>query len=198
MVGSTSQPRRERTPIAIIGIGCRFPGGVDSPAEFWKLLTDKVDAIGPMPAGRFDLEQYYSPTPADPGKIITREGGFLNEIDRFDAAFFGISPREASAMDPQQRLLLEVAWEALEDAGLSAQRVAGSNTGVYIGMWTNEYEDKMYAASDNIDLYVTTGGGRYSASGRLSYMLDMHGPSLTVDTACSSSCLLYTSDAADE
>ncbi len=187
MVGSTSQPRRERTPIAIIGIGCRFPGGVDSPAEFWKLLTDKVDAIGPMPAGRFDLEQYYSPTPADPGKIITREGGFLNEIDRFDAAFFGISPREASAMDPQQRLLLEVAWEALEDAGLSAQRVAGSNTGVYIGMWTNEYEDKMYAASDNIDLYVTTGGGRYSASGRLSYMLDMHGPSLTVDTACSSS-----------
>ncbi len=108
-------------------------------------------------------------------------------MDRFDASFFGISPREATCMDPQQRLLLEVAWEAFEDAGLTQERLAGSATGVFIGMWTSEYESRMFGASPDIDLYVTTGGGRYAASGRLSYAFDLRGPSLTLDTACSSS-----------
>jgi acyl transferase domain-containing protein/acyl carrier protein len=174
-------------PIAIIGMGCRFPGGANTPEQFWQLLRDGIDAIGPMPRGRFDVDAFYDPTPATPGKIVTREGGFLDQIDRFDAAFFGISAREATFMDPQQRLLLEVAWEALEDAGQVREKIAGSTTGVFVGMWTSDYEDMMYAASDNIDLYITTGGGRYSASGRLSYVFDFRGPSMTIDSACSSS-----------
>ncbi len=174
-------------PIAIIGMGCRFPGGANTPDLLWQLLRDGIDAIGPMPSGRFDVDSFYDPTPGTPGKIVTREGGFLDQIDRFDAAFFGISAREATYMDPQQRLLLEVAWDALEDAGQVREKIAGSTTGVFVGMWTSDYEDAMYAASDNIDLYVTTGGGRYSASGRLSYIFDFRGPSMTVDSACSSS-----------
>jgi len=174
-------------PIAIIGMGCRFPGGANTPEQFWQLLRDGIDAIGPMPPGRFDVDAFYDPTPGNPGKIVTREGGFIDPIDRFDTAFFGISAREATYMDPQQRLLLEVAWEALEDAGQVREKIAGSTTGVFVGMWTSDYEDAMYAASDNIDLYITTGGGRYSASGRLSYIFDFRGPSMTVDSACSSS-----------
>ena len=174
-------------PIAIIGMGCRFPGGANTSEQFWQLLRDGIDTIGPMPPGRFDADAFYDPTPGNPGKIVTREGGFIDPIDRFDAAFFGISAREATYMDPQQRLLLEVAWEALEDAGQVREKIAGSATGVFVGMWTSDYEDAMYAASDNIDLYITTGGGRYSASGRLSYVFDFRGPSMTVDSACSSS-----------
>ncbi len=177
----------ETEPVAIIGIGCRFPGGVNSPESFWKLLCDEVDAITDMPAGRFDVEAYYDAQPAAPGKIVTRQGGFLNNIDQFDNSFFGISPREATYIDPQQRLLLETAWEALEDAGQTRDKLAGSRTGVFVGMWTGDYEDYMYSLSNDIDLYVTTGGGRYSASGRLSYVFDLQGPSLTLDTACSSS-----------
>ncbi|MCC6456105.1 MAG: SDR family NAD(P)-dependent oxidoreductase [Caldilineaceae bacterium] len=177
----------EREPVAIVGMGCRFPGGANSPAAFWRMLCDGTDAIAEMPPGRFDLDTYYDPTPRAPGKIVTRRGGFLDPIDRFDASFFGISPREANLMDPQQRLLLEVAWEALEDGGQVPERLAGSRTGVFIGMWTNDYEDVMYQGSDNIDLYVTTGGGRYAAAGRLSYFFDFRGPSITLDTACSSS-----------
>src|SRR5579883_3206861 len=176
-----------RDPIAIVGIGCRFPGGVDTPRAFRDLLCKGVDAIGPMPADRFDVDAYYHPTPATPGKIVTRDGGWLGGIDEFDAEFFGISAREAIWLDPQQRLLLEVAWEALEDAGMPRQRVAGSRTGVFIGLWTNDYVERAFAASDDVDLYVTTGGGRYSAAGRLSFAFDLRGPSLTVDTACSSS-----------
>jgi len=184
-----SKPVSPPEPIAIIGIGCRYPGGVNSPATFWQLLCQEVDAITDMPADpiRFDVEALYHPTPATPGKVITRKGGFLEHLDQFDANFFGISPREADRLDPQQRLLLEVAWEALEDAGLVPSKLAGSQTGVFIGMWTNDYEDKIYHLSDDIDLYITTGSGRYAASGRLSYTFDLQGPSLTVDTACSSS-----------
>lgn len=174
-------------PIAIVGIGCRYPGGIDSPAKFWQLLCDGVDAISDMPPGRFDTAAYYSPVPGAPGKIATRQGGFVDQIDSFDSAFFDISPREATAMDPQQRLLLETAWEALEDAGIPRERLAGSRTGVFVGMWTNDYADYMYDRTREIDLYMTTGGGRYSASGRLSYTFDLQGPSVTIDTACSSS-----------
>jgi acyl transferase domain-containing protein/acyl carrier protein len=167
-------------------MGCRFPGA-DGPEAFWTLLKDGVDAITEMPPDRFDLDAFYDPRPRTPGKVVSREGGFLSGLDRFDPAFFKISPREADFVDPQQRLLLEVSWEAFEDAGIPRERFAGSRTGVFIGMWTNDYEDRMYGASSDVDLYVTTGGGRYSASGRLSYAFDLQGPSLTVDTACSSS-----------
>jgi myxalamid-type polyketide synthase MxaE and MxaD len=173
-------------PIAIVGIGCRFPGA-DSAAAFWQLVRDGVDAVTDMPAGRFDAEAFYDPNPGTRGKIVSRQGGFLRDVDTFDPAFFNISPREAACIDPQQRLLLEVAWEAFEDAGLTKARVAGSATGVFVGMWTNEYENKMFEAVSDLDVLVTTGGGRYAASGRLSYVFDLRGPSLTVDTACSSS-----------
>jgi acyl transferase domain-containing protein/NADPH:quinone reductase-like Zn-dependent oxidoreductase/NAD(P)-dependent dehydrogenase (short-subunit alcohol dehydrogenase family) len=176
-----------REPIAIIGIGCRFPGGVDDPAAFWRLLCAETDAITAMPLERFPQERFDEQGAPAPGTIVTRQGGFLDRIDAFDAAFFGIAPREAQAMDPQQRLLLETAWEAVADAGLSRERLAGSKAGVYIGMWANEYEDGMFAATRAIDLYTTTGGGRYAASGRISFAFDLQGPSLTVDTACSSS-----------
>jgi acyl transferase domain-containing protein/acyl carrier protein len=173
-------------PVAIIGMACRFPGA-DSTQDFWNLLRNGLHAIGEMPPNRFDIDSYFDPTPNAPGKIVSRRGGFLRDIDRFDPYFFGISPREAERIDPQQRLLLELAWEAFEDAGLLPERLVASRTGVFVGMWANEYEDCMFNASSDCDLYTTTGGGRYAASGRLSYAFDLRGPSMTVDTACSSS-----------
>src|SRR5262249_22998672 len=174
-------------PVAIIGIGCRFPGDANCPEDFWHLLQEDMDAITKIPVNRFDADVLYDPRPAIPGKVVTRQGGFLKHMDHFDPHFFGISPREATYMDPQQRLLLEVAWEAFESAGVVRDKLAGSRTGVFIGMWTNDYEARMYGATSEIDLYVTTGGGRYSASGRLSYVFDLRGPSLTLDTHFSSS-----------
>jgi acyl transferase domain-containing protein len=181
-VNSASSP-----PIAIVGIGCRFPGGVTDPESFWRLLRDGVDAIAEIPSDRIDIDTYYDPRPALAGKMSTRWGGFLDRIEMFDAAFFGISPREADRLDPQQRLLLEVAWEALEDAGQPLERLAGSLTGVFVGLWLNDYEARLFADPAAADFYMTTGTGRYSASGRLSYVLGLEGPSLTIDTACSSS-----------
>ncbi len=178
----------QHEPIAIIGIGCRYPGGVVDLDSFWRLLKDGVDAISEAPADRFDQNLFFDPVPYTPGKVITRKGGFLSDrLDQFDPALFNISPREATMMDPQQRLLLETSWEAFENAGLPLERIAGSRTSVFVGMWTNEYEDRIYQSSNDVDLYVTTGGGRYAASGRLSYVFDLQGPSLTLDTACSSS-----------
>ncbi len=174
-------------PIAIVGIGCRFPGGVTDPKSYWRLLRDGVDAITEIPSNRIDIGTYFDPCPALPGKMSTRWGGFLDQIEMFDATFFGVSPREADRLDPQQRLLLEVAWEALEDAGQPAEHLAGSLTGVFVGMWLNDYEARMFADPALVDFYMTTGTGRYSASGRLSYVLGLEGPSLTIDTACSSS-----------
>ncbi len=126
-------------PIAIIGIGCRFPGGANSPEAFWALLREGRDAITEVPRDRWDIDAYYDPDPEAPGKMSTRWGGFLAAVDEFDAEFFGIAPREARAMDPQQRLLLEVAWEALEDAGLPPARLVGSRTGVFIGIGGTDY-----------------------------------------------------------
>ncbi len=179
--------RAAREPIAIVGIGCRLPGGADSPARLWQLLRDGVNAVGPIPADRFDLDLLYDERPATPGKIMTRWGGFLDNIDQFDAAFFGIAPREAECLDPQQRLLLEVAWEALADAGVTPVRLSGSPTGVFVGMWTNDFEARLSADPPQVNLYRTTGSGRYAASGRISYALNLLGPSMTIDTACSSS-----------
>jgi acyl transferase domain-containing protein len=124
---------RERTePIAILGMGCRFPCGASSPQAFWKLLQNGVDAITEVPANRWDIDAYFDPDANTPGKMYTRWGGFLDDIDAFDPAFFGISPREAASMDPQQRLVLEVSWEALENAGLAPDRLMGSATGVFL------------------------------------------------------------------
>jgi phthiocerol/phenolphthiocerol synthesis type-I polyketide synthase C len=174
------------TAIAIVGIGCRFPGA-EGPEAFWRLLCDGTDAIGQIPPDRFDIDAFYDPRPMTPGKLVSRWGGFLDGVDRFDAAFFGISPREANAMDPQQRLLLEVAWETLEDAGEVPARLAKSRTGVYVAMITADYEILQARDPEALDIYATTGSSRSAASGRISYALGLEGPSLTVDTACSSS-----------
>ena len=131
--------RQQTEPIAIIGIGCRFPGGVIDPESFWELLYNGVDAISEVPADRWDIDAYYSPEPGTPGKMYTRYGGFIRDVDQFDPTFFGISPREANSMDPQQRLFLEVAWEALENAGQAPDQLGESPTGVYIGVTMNDY-----------------------------------------------------------
>ncbi|MBI3243491.1 MAG: SDR family NAD(P)-dependent oxidoreductase [Chloroflexi bacterium] len=186
---STSDESRTQAvePIAIIGIGCRFPGGVNSPESFWNALVNGLDAIAEIPASRFDVDAFYDSKPATPGKMMTRWGGFLDDIDKFDALFFGISPREADRMDPQQRLLLETAWEALEDAGQAPDKLVGSQTGVFVGLWLNDYEARMFNDPALVDFYMTTGSGRYSASGRLSYAFGFQGPSFTLDCACASS-----------
>ncbi|KQU73853.1 MULTISPECIES: type I polyketide synthase [unclassified Rhizobacter] len=173
--------------VAVVGIGCRFPGGVNDPASFWSLLSEGRDAIAEIPASRIDLGHYHDPRPATPGRIMTRWGGFLDGIDQFDAGFFGISPREAERLDPQQRLLLETAWEALEDAGQDVSRIDADRAGVYVGQWLGDFEARLFSDPEAVDFYMTTGSGRYASSGRLSYALGLRGPSLTLDTACSSS-----------
>ncbi|MEP7311634.1 MAG: beta-ketoacyl synthase N-terminal-like domain-containing protein, partial [Pseudomonadota bacterium] len=178
-----------REPIAIIGIGCRVPGGGDDPQSFWRLLRDGKDAITPLPADRWDVEAT-SHTDVDvPGRIATRAGGFLREIDRFDPEFFGITRREAQGMDPQQRLLLEVSWEALENAGQPPDGLERSVTGVYMGLCGNDYAYLQMITGDRklLDAHFASGIGHSIASGRLSYLLGLQGPSLSIDTACSSS-----------
>ncbi|HEY7213099.1 MAG TPA: type I polyketide synthase, partial [Thermoanaerobaculia bacterium] len=181
------EKRREVEPIAIVGVGCRFPGA-SGPAAFWNLLRGGVDAISEVPPDRWDAAALYDPDPGQVGKMNTRWGGFLERVDAFDAAFFGISPREAVQMDPQQRLLLEVAWEALEDAGLVPEQLQGTRTGVFVGVMTNDYarllpSDELQA----IDAYSGTGTAYCITANRLSYVFGLEGPSLAVDTACSSS-----------
>ena len=172
-------------PIAIVGMGCRFRGAPDV-ESFWRVVRDGVETVGEYPGERFSrLDRVYGSTAGE--QIASRRGGFLPDLDRFDAGFFGISPREAALLDPQQRLLLEVAWEAMEDAGMPAGKLAGTRTGVYVGLWTSDYESCVYELAPELDFYATTGGGRYPASGRLAYFFDLRGPNLTVDTACSSS-----------
>lgn len=173
-------------PIAIIGIGCRFPGA-NGPAAFWQLLRDGADAIREVPADRFDLRAFYDPDPTTPGKMNTRWGGFLEQVDRFDSDFFGISRREALGMDPQQRLLLEVSWEALQDAGQVPERLAGTRAGVFTGIATNDYGRLQWNDLERIDAYAGTGNALSIAANRISYMFDFRGPSLAIDTACSSS-----------
>ncbi len=176
-------------PFAIVGIGCRFPGGATSPAAFWRLLCSGVDAIREIPADRFDLARVFDRDPARPGRIYTRWGGFIDGIDRFDAGFFGMSPREAKHVDPQQRLLLELAWEAMEDAGIRADSLAGTSTGVFIGISTHDYGDiQTYPHNRHlVGSHTNTGTATSLAANRISHAFDLRGPSLIVDTACSSS-----------
>jgi acyl transferase domain-containing protein/acyl carrier protein len=182
-----SAPSSKGMSVAIVGIGCRFPGGATDPASLWELLNAGADAITEIPPSRINLNRYYDARPATPGRMMTRWGGFLDGIEDFDADFFGISPREAERLDPQQRLLLETAWEALEDAGQDMQQLEGTRTGVFVGQWLSDFEARLFANPDTVDFYMTTGSGRYAASGRVSYAFGLRGPSLTLDTACSSS-----------
>lgn len=183
-VGEDRQAQPE--PIAIIGIGCRFPGA-NNPHAFWQLLRDGVDAISEVPAERFNLEVFFDPNPAIPGKINTRWGGFLDQVDQFDPRFFGISPREAARMDPQQRLLLELTWEALEDGGQVRERLVGTETGVFVGISNSDYGRILLNDPCRIDAYAGTGNALSIAANRISYQFDFRGPSVAIDTACSSS-----------
>ena len=174
-------------PIAIIGMGCRFPGA-DNPDAYWQLLHNGVDAVREVPPERWDIDAYYDPDPDVPGKIYTRSGGFLSDIDQFEPEFFGISPREAIDMDPQQRLLLEVAWEALENAGLIPKQLIDKPVGVFMGQMIMDYGYMMYSgAPEDIGIHTGTGAGVPFIAGRLSYVLGLQGPTLVLDTTCSSS-----------
>nr|AXN93622.1 PuwE [Symplocastrum muelleri NIVA-CYA 644] len=181
--------RSKTEAIAIIGIGCRFPGGANNPEKFWQLLSDGVDAITEVPKNRWNIDDYYDSEPNTPGKIYTRCGGFLQDIDQFDPQFFGISPREATSMAPQQRLILEVSWEALENAGIDPKKLAGSQTGIFVGIGPNDYAQLRMNSGEPtlITAHDGTGNGLCFTSGRLSYVLGLHGPNLVTDTACSSS-----------
>lgn len=178
----------EKEPIAIIGMGCRFPGGADSPEAFWKLLRDGTDAITEVPIDRWNLRAFYDPKRKKPGKICTRYGGFIEKIDEFDADFFGIPPLQAKRIDPQHRILLEIAYEALEDGGQVSERLAGTSTGVFIGICFNDYLQIQTSVSDRnlVNAYTQLGGMLCIAANRISYTFNFTGPSLSVDTACSS------------
>ncbi|MBZ0218235.1 MAG: polyketide synthase, partial [Fimbriimonadaceae bacterium] len=176
-------------PIAIVGIGCRFPGGIVSPQTFWDFLAQGRDGTCQVPADRWSLEKFYSRNPSASGKIYTDRGGFIDDVFGFDPQFFGISPREASFMDPQQRLLLETTWEAFEDAGIPPGSWSHQKVGVFVGLFTHDYENIHMRISEH-DLYgphSATGVSTTIAANRISYVFDFTGPSMVVDTACSSS-----------
>ncbi|CKU06924.1 phenolpthiocerol synthesis type-I polyketide synthase PPSB [Mycobacterium tuberculosis] len=174
-------------PVAVVGIGWRFPGDVDGPESFWGFLVAGRNAISTVPADRWDAEAFYHPDPLTPGRMTTKWGGFVPDVAGFDAEFFGITPREAAAMDPQQRMLLEVAWEALEHAGIPPDSLGGTRTAVMMGVYFNEYQSMLAASPQNVDAYSGTGNAHSITVGRISYLLGLRGPAVAVDTACSSS-----------
>ena len=193
-LAAEKQARSE--PIAVVGLGCRFPGGANTPEAYWELLQQGRDAVTEIPASRWDVDRFYDPTPNTPGKIYVREGSFLSgdngpNVERFDPHFFKMSPREAAGLDPQQRLLLEVSWEALEYGGIAADDLQGSRTGVFTGFFWDDYSaQRLYAAEpEQIDRYQTLSNLHGLAAGRLAHTLGLHGPVMPVDTACSSSLL---------
>ncbi|MCR5663006.1 MAG: SDR family NAD(P)-dependent oxidoreductase [bacterium] len=179
-----SAARESNGAIAIIGIGCHFPGGADDPDSFWNMVMSGQEAVGPIPKERFDVSEFYDPK-GGPGKMVSCTGGFIKDVDRFDAAFFGITPREATAMDPQHRLLLQTVWEALENACLVPGDLKDTRTGVFIGQATLDYYE-VFKRSPKYDAWTSSGSSYSAASGRLAYQFGFKGPAITVDTACSS------------
>jgi len=174
-------------PLAVVGLGCRFPGGADSPQAFWRLLWQGVDTVAEVPDDRWLADDYFDPDPSRPGRMNTRWGTWIDRLDEFDSQFFGLAPRETAKMDPQQRLVLEVCWEALEDAGQTLEGLAGSRTGVFVGTHANDYSWMTFGGNAAPDAYDSTGTAHSIVANRVSYLLDLRGPSLALDTACSSS-----------
>ena len=168
-----------KEPIAVIGMGCRFPGDADSPEKFWQLIAQGVDAITPIPADRWEVPLY--------AEVVPNHGGFIRQVDGFDAAFFQVAPKEATMLDPQQRLLLEVTWETLEQAGINPASLRGSDTGVFVGIFSNDYQMLQVRQQDDPHLYISTGASAATASGRIAYFLGLQGPAVSIDTASSSS-----------
>ena len=178
----------QKEAVAIIGIGCRFPGGVTDIESFWQLLAEGRDVVTEVPADRWNVERFYDAEPGLAGKSIAKRGGFLDQIDQFDPQFFGISPREAPYIDPQQRLMLETAWEALEDAGVVLDLERGTDIGVFVGVSHNDYQNIQGGGTDRagISAHSPTGSAHSIAANRISYSLNLKGPSMSMDTACSS------------
>ena len=172
-------------PIAIIGLGLRFPGGVNNAESFWKLLVDGREAVGEIPPDRWNIERFFDAEPGLPGKSIAKRGGFLEGIDQFDPQFFGISPREAPYVDPQHRLLLETAWEAIEDAGLVLDLERGTDIGVFVGISHNDYQGIQSNPWDHSGVcpHSPTGSAHSIAANRISYCFNLRGPSVAMDTA---------------
>lgn len=184
-----AQKLAQTEAIAIIGMGCRFPGDANDPESFWNLLKNGVDAVSDIPPERWNMEELYDPNPDVPGKMYVRRLGLLKDVDKFDAQFFGISPDEAINMDPQHRMLLEVSWSALENAGQAPLKLKNSQTGVFVGITSTDYLQlqTQFGDKNNINAYSVNGNCLNTAAGRLSYLLGLQGPSMAVDTACSSS-----------
>ncbi|WP_425588904.1 beta-ketoacyl synthase N-terminal-like domain-containing protein, partial [Streptomyces thinghirensis] len=180
--------RRATEPVAVIGMACRLPGDVTSPQDLWRLVAGGGDAITEFPTNRgWDLDRVYHPDPDQPGRSYVKTGGFLHDAGEFDAAFFGIPDREALAMDPQQRLLLETSWEAVERAGIDPVTLRGTEVGVYAGLMHHDYAAGVERLPEGVDAFLGTGTSGSVLSGRVSYAMDLVGPSVTLDTACSSS-----------